>query len=105
VDYQEHYHVHSNKELIRGLIKILLDHYPERLHKAYVVVGHGNTAYTRTAVGASLRIAKYMKPARTREKVKFLVRYSELLRFIDAEQLPTIAGGKSPVTSKAFEYR
>jgi hypothetical protein len=104
VDYQEHYHVHSNKELIRSLIKILLDHYPERLHKAYVVVGHGNTAYTRSAVGASLGIAKYIKPARTREKIKFLVRYTDLQRYIDTEQLPTIAGGKAHVVLKAFEF-
>jgi Divergent CRAL/TRIO domain len=105
VDYQEHYHVHSDKEMIRGLIKLLLDHYPERLFKAYVVVGHGNTAYTRTAVGGSMMIANYIQPARTREKIKFLIRYSDLQKYIDIDQLPTIAGGTAPVTLAAFEYR
>lgn len=105
VDYQEHYHVHSDTEMIRALTKLLLDHYPERLFKAYVVVGHGNTAYTRTAVGGSMRIANYIQPARTREKIKFLIRYSDLRKYIDVDQLPTIAGGTAPVTSAAFEYR
>lgn len=104
IDYQEHYQLHSNKDLIRSLVKVVLDHYPERLFKAYVVVGHGNTAYTRTAVGGSLRLSKYVQPARTREKIKFLIRYSDLREYIDVEQLPTIAGGKAPLTSKAFEY-
>jgi hypothetical protein len=104
VDYQEHYHVHSNKDLVQSLIKIVLDHYPERLYKAYVVVGHGNTAYTRTAVGGSLLVSTYVQPPRTRDKVKFLIRYSDLRKYIDIEQLPTIAGGKAPVTLKAFEY-
>lgn len=103
VDYQEHYQLHTSKQMLRALIKILLDHYPERLFKAYVVVGHGNTAYTRTAVGGSMRLPKYVQPLRTRDKVKFLLRYSELREYIDSDHLLAIAGGAAPIDPKAFE--
>ena len=103
VEPDEAWSLHSSKRLVRTLVNMLLDYYPERLHRAYVVVAHGNTAYTRTAVGGLMKLSKYVRSSRTRDKVKFLIRYSDLRDYIDRDELITFCGGNASVHPAAFE--
>ena len=103
IEPEEHYHVHSTKLMVRSLIGLLMAHYPERLHRALIVVGYGNTSYTRTVVGGAMKLKKYVDSSRTRDKVRFLHRYSELYGYIDKNELVSIAGGSAPIHPDAFE--
>lgn len=99
----EQWHTHTNMELIRRLIDTVTTHYPERLHKALVVVGKGNTTYTRTAVGGMLKLPKVLSSSRTRDKVKFLIRYGDLREHVAKEELSVLVGGHVPVDPSVFE--
>lgn len=106
IDPTEQYYVHTSKRVVRRLISLVMQHYPERLHKAYVVVGYGNKTYTRTAVGGTMRLSKYiLHSQRTREKVKFLIRYNDLREYISSDQLVTIAGGDARIHGDVFECK
>jgi hypothetical protein len=99
----EQWHTHTTKHLIRRMIDIVTTHYPERLSKALVVVGKGNTAYTRTAVGGMLALPKVLSRQRTREKVKFLIRYADLQEYVAKEELPYLVGGTATVDPRVYE--
>jgi len=103
IDPQEQWQAHTNKSTVLRLIQILMDYYPERLHRAFVVVGHGNTAYTRTVVGGMVNLSKYVPSSRTRDKVRFLLHYSDLREYIDKDELVTIASGRAPVSPDVFK--
>jgi hypothetical protein len=105
IDSEEHWHAHTNEAVVKRLLKIALSHYPERLHKALVVVGHGNTKYTRTAIGGAFTLSKLVDSPRTREKVKFLARYSDLQQYVSRQELVTIVGGTAHVQASAFQCR
>lgn len=102
IDPNENWYLHTSKRMVRRLIHLLMLHYPERLRMALVVLGHGNSAYCRTAVGGALKLAKYIHSTRTREKVKFLVRYADLQDFVERGELVTIAGGHVEIDETAF---
>lgn len=99
----EQWHTHTTKQLIRRLVDIVTTHYPERLSKALVVVGKGNTAYTRTAVGGYLALPKVLSRQRTREKVKFLIRYTDLQEYVSKDELPVLVGGTATVDPRVYE--
>jgi hypothetical protein len=103
IDSDEQWHTHTTKQLIRRMIDIVTTHYPERLSKALVVVGKGNTAYTRTAVGGLLALPKVLNRQRTREKVKFLIRYADLQEYVAKDELPVSVGGAVTVDPKVFD--
>jgi hypothetical protein len=99
----EQWHTHTTKHLIRRMIDIVTTHYPERLSKALVVVGKGNTAYTRTAVGGILALPKVLSRQRTREKVKFLIRYADLQEYVAKEELSVMVGGAAALDPRVYE--
>lgn len=101
----EQWLTHSSKQLIRRLIDTVTAHYPERLGKALVVVGKGNTAYTRTAVGGMLSLPKVLGPSRTRDKVRFLIRYPDLQDYVAKDELSVLVGGNAPLDPAVFEVR
>jgi hypothetical protein len=104
IEEDEAWHVHTSKRMVYHLISLVMSNYPERLHRALVVIGHGNKSYTRTAVGAGLKLSKYVASARTRDKVKFLIRYSDLREFISPHELVTMVGGTAPVAGQAYDF-
>jgi hypothetical protein len=103
IQSDEQWHTHTTKQFIRRMIDIVTTHYPERLSKALVVVGKGNTAYTRTAVGGMLALPKVLSRQRTREKVKFLIRYADLQEYVAKDELPVLVGGTATVDPRVFE--
>jgi hypothetical protein len=101
----EQWYTHTSKQLIRRMIDIITTHYPERLSKALVVVGKGNAAYTRTAVGGMLALPQVLSRQRTREKVKFLIRYADLQEYVAKDELSVLVGGTATVDPSVFECR
>jgi CRAL/TRIO domain len=101
----ELWNMHTSKETIAKLIKVLLTHYPERLGTALVVIGHGNKKYARSVVSSMIYLAGLIASSRTRDKVRFLTRYRDLQSFVHRSQLITLAGGAQVVDSRHFECR
>lgn len=100
----EDYHVHTNQALIKTLIHTLLEHYPERLHKAIFVPGKSRGyGYWNTALGVQLAIRNSIVSVRTRSKCFILHRACELKEFIHPSEIVTIAGGEAPLQEGAFE--
>lgn len=81
---------HTTKTMATKLIEIVTTHYPERLHRALVVVGG---THVRSVLGGTLGLSKVVKSTRTREKVRFLAKYKELRKYVDRTQLVTFVGG------------
>ena len=100
----EKWHAHTTRKLVLRLIDLLMTHYPERLKKALVVVGHGRWAYVRTKLRGKLALSVTVPSNRTRERVRFLTRYKELQEFVDPEVLVKFVGGNADVSPSAFEY-
>ena len=100
---EEKWHTHSSKRMILRLIELVMTHYPERLSKALVVVGHGNRTYMRTALQGRLALSSAVLSKRTRERVKFLTKYKDLQDHVDKEILVKLVGGTSAVASSAFD--
>lgn len=101
----ELWNTHTTKTLIERMVDILLTHYPERLSKALVVIGHGNSKYVRSAVGGVLSLTGLIRPSRTRDKIRFLTRYRDLQTYIDRSQLVTLVGGTQVEDAKHYECR
>ena len=101
----ELWNTHTSKIMIERRMHILLTHYPERLNKALVVIGHGNRKYVRSAVGGVLQLASLMRPSWTRDKVRFLTRYRDLQTYVDRSQLVTLVGGTLVEDSQHFECK
>jgi hypothetical protein len=100
----EDYHVHTNQALIKTLIHILLEHYPERLHKAIFVPGKSRGyGYWKTALGVQLAIRSSVVSVRTRTKCFILHRACELKEFVHPSEIVTIAGGEAPIQEGVFE--
>lgn len=93
IDRDEVWNVHTTKTMISSLVNLLLTHYPERLNKALVVIGHGNKKYIRSSLGGVLSLSSLVQPSRTRDKIRFLTSYNDLQIYIDRSQLVTLAGG------------
>jgi hypothetical protein len=100
---EEKWHTHTSRKLLLRLIDILLAHYPERLSKALVVIGNGNNAYMRTTLRGKLALSVAVPSTSTRERVRFLTRYKDLLQFVDKEALVKLMGGNAPLSPAAFE--
>jgi Divergent CRAL/TRIO domain len=99
----EHWHTHTNKTVVTRLVDLLLTHYPERLHRALVVTGNGDTSYASTFVGSLFALSSLVKSSKTREKVKFVRRYKDLREYVDKDELVTLAGGSAKLEPKVFE--
>lgn len=96
---------HTSRPLLERLIEILLAHYPERLSKALVVLGHKNKRYVRSIVGGVLALASVIPSSKTRDKVRFLAHYSELQSFVDQSELVSLVGGNQSEDMKHYEWR
>lgn len=96
---------HTSRPLIERLIQILLAHYPERLSKALVVIGHKNKRYVRSTVGGVLALTSAVSSSKTREKVKFLTHYSELQKYVDRSELITLVGGTQRENLQHYECK
>ena len=104
VAHPEEYSVHSTPALLRRLVRLMMDHYPERLYKVIIAPGkRRGYGYFGTAVGAQLAIHNNITSARTRSKCFILHRLRELREYIDKEELITIAGGYAPILPSAYE--
>jgi hypothetical protein len=100
----EKWHTHTNKGMLKRLIGIVTTHYPERLSKVLVVVGYGNATYMRTALRGKIALASAVQSKRTRDRVKFLKRYSDLQDYVERAVLVTIVGGESVISGSAFQF-
>jgi hypothetical protein len=101
--HDEHWNVHTSKSMIERLVNILLTHYPERLGKALVIVGHGNKKYARSSIGGLLYLTSLVASTRTRDKVRLLTRYRDLQSYVHRSQLVTLAGGTQMVDAAHYE--
>ena len=100
------YHVHTNQALVKKLVELVSEHYPERLYKAIFVPGTGRGyGYWGTAVGVQIGIRNNIPSPRTRTKCFILHRIVEVKDFIPEDELVTIAGGFNPVREDAFKYK
>jgi hypothetical protein len=105
VHSDELWNTHTTKDVVEQLVHILLTHYPERLSKALVVLRHGNMKYVRSAVSGTLAMISLIPSRRTRDKIRFLTRYSDLHTYVDRTQLVTLVGGTQAVDAVNFAYR
>ena len=99
----ENWYAHSNRKVLLRLIDIVMNHYPERLSKALVVVGHDRRALVRTVVRGTLAMSVAIKSPRTKDKIRFLRKFRELHEFVDQNVLVKLAGGNAPIKAHAFE--
>ena len=102
VHSEENWYHHTSRKLILRLIDILLAHYPERLGKALVVSGHGNTL-TRTILRGKLALSVAVRSATTRGKVQFLTRCKDLQKFAEEDVLLKLVGGNAAVVPSVFD--
>jgi hypothetical protein len=101
----EQWHSHTNRNVVDQLLVLVMKHYPERLSKALIVLGHGNKQYVRSAVGGVLALPAMIPSSRTREKIVFLTRYRDLQNYVDDSQLLTFVGGSMLEDVKNYEYK
>jgi hypothetical protein len=93
---------HTNKPMIHRLLKLLQEHYPERLAKAFLVKGHGKNSYYATKLRGRAIATALLYPE-TRAKVKFIMKLAELKTHIEASELLTIVGGTATIHPSVFE--
>ena len=103
--FDEHWNIHTSKSVIERLVNLLMTHYPERLAKALVVVGHGNKKYALTAIGGVFFLTGMVPSTKTRDKVRFLTRYRDLQSYVHRAQLVTLVGGTQVVDTGHYECR
>lgn len=103
--FDEHWNIHTSRSFITRLVHVLMSHYPERLAKALVVVGHGNKKYAATAIGGILFLTGLVPSPRTRDKVHFLTRYRDLQSFVHRTQLVTLVGGTQVIDAEHFQCK
>jgi hypothetical protein len=99
----EKWYTHSNRRVLLRLIDIVMKHYPERLSKALVVVGHDRKAMIKTVLSGTLAASVAIKSPRTRDKIHFLRKFRDLQEFIDKDNLVKLVGGNASVRPQAFE--
>jgi hypothetical protein len=99
----EKWYTHSNRRVLLRLIDIVMNHYPERLSKALVVVGHDRKAMIKTVISGTLAASVAIKSPRTRDKIHFLRKFRDLQEFIDKDNLVKLVGGNVCVKPQAFE--
>lgn len=93
---------HTNKKVIHRLIKLLEEHYPERLAKAFLVRGHGSNPYYATKIRGRIIATALLYPE-TRTKVKFITKLAELKNHVEASELLTIVGGTATIHKSVYE--
>jgi hypothetical protein len=93
---------HTNKPTIHRLLKLLEEHYPGRLAKAFLVKGHGKNSYYATEIRGRIIATALLYPE-TRAKVKFVMKLAELKTHIEASELLTIVGGTARIHPSVFE--
>jgi hypothetical protein len=93
---------HTNKPMIHRLLKLLEQHYPERLARAFLVKGHGSNSYYATKIRGRVIATALLYPE-TRAKVKFIMKLAELKTHIEASELLTIVGGTATIHPSVFE--
>lgn len=104
VDSGETYCMHSNMTLLHTLIKLLSRHYPERLANVFLIPGKKGSGFLLNALGGSFSLRSYISDKRTRYKVKILSHSTELLQYVEKDQLVTFLGGSAPIVPEAFEF-
>ena len=106
IDHSETWQVHTNREMIGGLIATLTRNYPERLSRALVFNGKGaNSYYNGSSISGRMALGAVMDSKQTKAKVKFLKNSSDLLQYVSESELVTIVGGKAPIHSSVYECR
>jgi hypothetical protein len=105
VEPDEIWSPHASKRMASTLIKLLTKHYPERLYRAFVVVGHGDGVFNLNGVRGLMQLSKYVRSSRTKDKVRFLNHYSELKEYIPPDELITYCCGNALINEAAFECR
>ena len=103
--FDEQWNIHTSKSVIERLVNLLMTHYPERLARALVVVGHGNKKYALTAIGGVFFLTGMVPSTKTRDKVRFLTRYRDLQSYVHRAQLVTLVGGTQVVDTGHYECR
>lgn len=98
----ERWRTHSSRRLIARLLDLVSIHYPERLGKALVILGYGNSPYVRTTLRAKLALSVLLRSSRTRKKVVFLQSFSELEQYVHKDVLVKFVGGRNVVAPEAF---
>ncbi|KAL7581656.1 hypothetical protein ACA910_022203 [Epithemia clementina (nom. ined.)] len=102
VPNSENYYTHSNDQLVKRLIKLVMLHYPERLYRALIVKGNGATRGGRTVIRGMITLSGLVSSGNTRRKVKFIRKRTELQRYVDKRELIQLAGGDAAIASPAF---
>ena len=102
INPEESWLSHTNKRLVRQLVDLVSAHYPERLHQALIVVDDNQILSLKRLMG-SLTLSSFVDSNRTRSKVKFLSKFSELEKYVSKGELVSIAGGLQPIDPSAFE--
>lgn len=98
---EEDFHVHSDILMFQRLAELLPAHYPERLKRLILVPGQGRSM---TYMNTTFTMRKFITSSRTRNKVIHLNRASELPKYVEDEELATLAGGCVEVIEEnAFE--
>ncbi|KAL3920791.1 MAG: hypothetical protein SGILL_003080 [Bacillariaceae sp.] len=104
VSLDEHWKCHTSNELTQKLLDLLRTHYPGRLAQALIVKGRGKNKYYGTELEAKLKLKNVLGIQKVRDKVKFVNKTSDLVRYVAREELCTIVGGKAPVTHSSYEF-
>lgn len=102
VNSEEPWQLHTNEKLVKQLVDLVSAHYPERLYQALVVVNDNQILSLKRFMGP-LTLSSFVDSNRTRSKVKFLSKFSELEKYVSKNELVTIAGGNQPIDPRAFE--
>lgn len=96
----EEFQVHSNALMFDRLAELLQAHYPERLKRLIILPGQGRSV---TYMNLTFTMRKLITSSRTRNKVLQLSRSSELPKYVEDNELATLAGGWVEVDESAFE--
>jgi hypothetical protein len=104
VSLDEHWNCHTSNEMTQKLLELLQAHYPGRLSKALIVKGRGKNMYYGTNLEGKLKLNKAPGVHKIRDKVIFVNKASELVKYVALEELCTIVGGKAPVTPSSYSF-
>jgi CRAL/TRIO domain len=101
VNPDESWQIHTSTRLVKQLVELVSAHYPERLHQALVVMKPSQATLLRNIFGA-YTLKNFVASPATRSKVKFLVTFRELQKYVSKEELVTIAGGDAVIDPQVF---
>jgi hypothetical protein len=102
VNPEESWQSHTNKRLAKQLVDLVSAYYPERLHRALVVANQNQLINLNKLMG-SFTLGSFVDSTSTKQKVKFLSKFSELQNYVKKQELVTIAGGTQPIDPSVFE--